>query len=254
MNTHLIGLDIGNTRTKFARFGKLGEIAELEIWNSANLERKLCSWVQKQPTEWKFMLGWISTSHSMDLSGLTCWNLFENRPSFYPIHTGIELPIKNNYQTPETLGIDRITGVIAACNVSEGNPVLIIDMGTAITYDFADREGIYRGGGISPGMEMRFKALNSFTARLPLVKASKFPSLLGDSTTTCILSGVIHGIQAEVTEIIRRYKTEFGDNVQIFLTGGDAPFFENHLKNINFADSNLILKGIYYILTHKSPL
>ena len=254
MNTFRIAIDIGNTRTKFAQFNAMGEVEQLLIWESAELETSLALWINQQNPEDKLMIGWTSTSRPFNLSGLDCWDHFSLKPDFFPIQSVADVPLQTSYQTPATLGIDRIVGVYAACNVSRGKAVMLIDMGTAITYDFADKQGVYRGGGISPGVAMRFKALNHFTARLPLVQPTQVPPLLGDSTDSCILSGVMNGVMAEVQGIIQRYKSEFGPDIQLFLTGGDAAFFENHLKNINFADSNLILKGIYYILTHKSPL
>ncbi|MCB0841544.1 MAG: type III pantothenate kinase, partial [Bacteroidetes bacterium] len=126
---------------------------------------------------------------------------------------------------------------------------LVIDAGTAITYDFATANGEYKGGGIAPGMAMRFRALHEFTARLPLVSSQSDVLLIGDSTTASIQSGVQWGIIAEVEGMISYYKSQISPDLQVFLTGGDSGFFENHLKNINFADSNLILKGIHYILT-----
>ena len=139
-----------------------------------------------------------------------------------------------------------VIGAKAAC---PNKPVLVIDAGTAITYDYATEKGVYMGGGISPGMSMRFRALNEFTARLPMVAFSEDPALVGDSTESCIQSGVQWGTLAEIDRIITYYKEEISPEVQVFLTGGDSGYFENHLKNLNFADSNLVLKGIHYILT-----
>ncbi|MCL4138195.1 UNVERIFIED_CONTAM: hypothetical protein GTU68_027016 [Idotea baltica] len=139
--------------------------------------------------------------------------------------------------------------MIGAKSICKDVPILVIDAGTAITYDFANATGEYIGGGIAPGMAMRFRALHEFTARLPMISPDENVALIGDSTETCIQSGVQWGTIAEIERIIDYYKNQVSEDLQVFLTGGDTSYFENHLKNINFADSNLILKGIHFILT-----
>ena len=114
------------------------------------------------------------------------------------------------YATPQTLGVDRIAGRVAAQQNSPDLHCLVIDAGTCITYDFLDRDGNYLGGGISPGLMMRFQAVNTFTAKLPLVNLVEDPPLIGTSTETCIQSGVINGMIEELNGIIQRYHANSG--------------------------------------------
>ena len=182
------------------------------------------------------------------------WNDFEFKPTFLHVHNQMEMPLKNVYATPKTLGVDRIVAVVAAYFHSNlpgsynKHPVLVIDAGTALTYDFATSDGVYLGGGISPGMNMRFKALHEFTAKLPFVEAEDLPPLIGDSTASSIRSGVMRGLLAEIEGTIQAYKLKFGYDLHIYLTGGDRISFENHLKSVTFVDSYLTLKGLNRIL------
>lgn len=160
------------------------------------------------------------------------------------------IPIKKDYETPQTLGADRLAGAVGANFLFPNQNCLIIDMGTAIKYDYVSKEGIFKGGIISPGLKIRFKALHTFTKRLPLVEAEGIPELIGKSTKTCIQSGVINGIIAEINGIIERYE-QLGD-CQVILCGGDAQFFENQIKKTNFAVPNLVLIGLNQILAFNS--
>ncbi len=159
----------------------------------------------------------------------------------------IKLPFMNKYATPSTLGKDRIALVAAAVQSYPDENVLIIDAGTCITYDFKTSEEIYLGGAISPGMEMRFKSLHKFTANLPLVIAKPEAELIGNSTETSILSGIINGIRMELEGVIDAYTSEFEDLTVIF-TGGDSQILSIPLKNSIFANSNFLLEGLNFIL------
>ena len=161
----------------------------------------------------------------------------------------LPLPIKNGYTTPITLGVDRIAGVCGAHQHFPDRPCLVIDSGTCITYDFIDRDGVFLGGGISPGLSMRFEAVHTFTARLPLVQMIESAPLIGNSTETCIQSGVLNGVIEELNGIINRYQEKF-EGLQVILCGGDARFFENKLKASIFALPNLVLSGLNSILIY----
>lgn len=164
-------------------------------------------------------------------------------------HT-IPLPITIEYATPHTLGVDRIAGACGAVQFFDGKDILVIDAGTCITYDFTNRHKKYYGGGISPGLTMRFEALHTFTAKLPLVNAAKGEvELVGNSTETSIQSGVILGTVSEINGIIESYKLKYPD-IQVILCGGDAPFFENRLKASIFASPDLVLFGLNSVLIH----
>jgi type III pantothenate kinase len=161
-----------------------------------------------------------------------------------------KLPFKLDYKTPETLGLDRIAAVAGAYFKFPDKNSLIIDLGTCITYDVLINNS-HLGGSISPGLHMRLKALNTFTANLPLVELDykMEVNLIGDTTKTAILSGVVHGIKAEIEEIIRMYRDNYG-SLQIIICGGDSIFFENKLKASIFAAPELVLRGLNGILQY----
>lgn len=159
------------------------------------------------------------------------------------------LPIRLNYSTPNTLGKDRIALAVAGNMRFPNNHVLIIDCGTCITYDFVDYDGVYQGGGISPGLNMRFKAMNNFTGNLPLLEPNYKVNLIGKSTVESMQSGVLMGMAKELDGIIDEYKSIFED-LLVLITGGDGEYFANQLKNDTFADSNLLMKGLNHILMH----
>lgn len=192
-----------------------------------------------------------------DLASLTCVfstvttpNVEMELRSFFlhviKIDQQSKLTFKNSYETPQTLGIDRLCNAAAISFLAKGKNVASIDIGTCVKFDFVDQNGVYCGGSISPGILLRYKALNDYTANLPLLDTFRDPDLVGTSTNGSIHSGVINGIQAEISGIMERYKIELGD-LTFFVTGGDASFFDFEGKNNIFADENLTLKGLYYI-------
>jgi len=160
------------------------------------------------------------------------------------------LPIKNLYETTSTLGSDRLAAAVGGELLFPGQDILVIDAGTCIKYNFVNEKKEYIGGAISPGLQMRFKALNTFTSRLPLLEVDpNFDSLIGVNTKGSILSGVEMGALAEVKGFIDEYKL-ISPNLKVLITGGDVNFFEKRLKNSIFADSYLILKGLNRILNY----
>lgn len=163
------------------------------------------------------------------------------------------IPFKNAYKTPLSLGTDRLAAVAGAYTLYKSHNVLVFDAGTCITSDFIDNKGIYHGGSISPGIKMRFKALNSFTSRLPLVDPELPPIELNGSTTKeSILSGVINGTVAEIDGRIRMYKEQYPD-LKVLVSGGDSLFFESSLKESIFAVPELVLIGLNTILEYNVP-
>lgn len=159
------------------------------------------------------------------------------------------LPVINKYTTPETLGKDRLAGVVAASELFPSKDVLVVDAGTAITFDLITSEKIYTGGSIAPGLTLRFKALNYFTGRLPLLDATEYNALIGKDTKTSILSGVMTGTRLELEGFINEYK-RFYPELQVVITGGDAKYFDKTLKFNIFAAPNLVLIGLKLILQH----
>jgi type III pantothenate kinase len=165
----------------------------------------------------------------------------------------LPLPITNCYKTPETLGVDRIAAVCGALETFPDRHCLVIDAGTAITYDFINRDRNYLGGAISPGISMRFKALHTLTERLPLIGAADTFPLTGNTTETCIQSGVLNGVIEEMDGFIAKYLKLYPD-LGVVLTGGDTFFFENNLKQPIFAARELVLSGLNRILQHHATL
>lgn len=167
------------------------------------------------------------------------------------LRSGLLLPVKVRYKTPETLGHDRLANACAAHQLFNNQNVLVIDMGTCIKYDLVTSDASYLGGAISPGLNMRYKALSRFTEKLPYLKylSPEFPELTGQSTEGSIRSGVEQGILAETDGICHKY-TELYKDLKIILTGGDHERFADKLKSPIFAAPNLTLKGLKAILDH----
>ncbi len=161
------------------------------------------------------------------------------------------LPVTNLYETPETLGYDRMAAVVGANERFPHKDILVIDAGTCITYEFIDSEGRYHGGNISPGMQMRFKALNRFTGRLPLIGADGRKLPMGRDTETAIRAGVLKGIEYEISGYIESMKHKYPE-LLVFLTGGDDFSFDSSVKSIIFADRFLVLKGLNRILNYNN--
>jgi len=159
-----------------------------------------------------------------------------------------KLPFEIEYKTPETLGADRLANLAGAFNLFSSENILIIDAGTAITYDFLIN-GIYKGGNISPGINIRFKALNSFTDKLPLVSIEENFDSPGQTTRDAILSGVINGVIYEINEYICTFKNEHKNN-KIILTGGNSEYIETKLNNQVMRIPDLINEGLNFILEH----
>ncbi|MDX5483101.1 MAG: type III pantothenate kinase [Hymenobacteraceae bacterium] len=170
--------------------------------------------------------------------------------SFVELSAQTALPVSNHYKTPQTLGADRIAGAVGANYLFPGRNCLVFDAGTCITHDYIDSQGGYYGGGIAPGLTMKFKALHTFTQRLPLVQQidSGFP-LTGQTTQESIQSGVLAGTVAELNGIIQAY-TENAADLVVILCGGDAGFFETKLKGRIFVIPELVLIGLHRILIH----
>ncbi|WP_411766531.1 type III pantothenate kinase [Winogradskyella sp. A3E31] len=167
------------------------------------------------------------------------------------LNANTKVPFNNNYGTPKTLGVDRIALVSSAAVQYPNKNVLIIDAGSCITYDFLDDKNQYLGGAISPGIRMRYRSLNTFTANLPLLDTKLPENIIGDSTKASIHSGVLYGINKEIDGVIDEYRQKYPD-LTVILTGGDAKLLSNKLKNSIFANSNFLLEGLNFILDYNS--
>jgi type III pantothenate kinase len=147
-----------------------------------------------------------------------------------------KVPFNNLYASPKTLGVDRVALVSASVDQFPNKNVLIIDAGTCVTYDFINQNNDYLGGAISPGLRLRYKSLNTLTANLPLLETKQPLNIIGDSTASSIHSGVVYGLVKEIDGLIDHYRSQYQD-LTVILTGGDAGFLSNQLKNSIFANS-----------------
>ncbi|CAL67928.1 type III pantothenate kinase [Christiangramia forsetii] len=233
-------IDGGNTFIKTAVFQN-NRLLEKQVFLKKDFFENFENLQKKFPAIRKSILSSV-TSLDSDLE-----NALKKSYSLLQLDDLVALPFKNEYATPHTLGKDRIALVAAAVNTYPGKNVLIIDAGTCITYDLKTEDEVYLGGAISPGLEMRFKSLHKFTANLPLVTPKPAPKLIGDSTESSILSGIINGIEMELKGTIKSYDSKFEDLTIIF-TGGDSQILSIPLKNSIFANSNFLLEGLNFIL------
>lgn len=236
-------IDIGNTQNKYAVFDNNKVI---EAWNVHIMG--ISEWKLKLKTFTEVKHSILSSVYEGNFLTIIRKSLTKKLGLIELSHT-TPVPINNKYQTPETLGNDRLANAVGATIIFPKKNVLIIDMGTCIKYDFIDKKKNYHGGAISPGLQMRFKALKQFTYKLPLIESSKKFSLTGNSTEQSILSGVQNGIIFEINGMIAEYEKK-NNELKVILTGGDAPFFANHLKSSIFAAPNLTLQGLNEILNY----
>ena len=183
-----------------------------------------------------------------NVSSLSLSNIFENyNIKILKLDSSFVLPFKLNYKTPETLGNDRLALAAAGSVLYPNTNKLIIDVGTCLTIDFVDDQNNFLGGSISPGIDMRYKALNNYTANLPLLQIEDYFSFPGVSTSSSIHAGVLSGVCNEIIGVINKINSQF-DNVKVILTGGNAKFLSKRLKITIFANQNFILEGLNSIL------
>ncbi|MBL7741735.1 MAG: type III pantothenate kinase [Chitinophagaceae bacterium] len=178
--------------------------------------------------------------------------LLGSKTKYHRLSHLTKLPLTTPVGKPETIGADRLALCAAAVHYYPKKNNLIIGMGSCVTYNFVNKYHEFIGGAISPGMEMRLKAMHQFTAKLPLVKADSNVPLMGYDTTTNLLTGAVLGLAKEMDGFIDAYKEKFG-NFNVLLTGGDLVHLASHLKNKIFADPDLIFKGLYAISELNNP-
>ncbi len=233
-----LSIDIGNTKTKVGLFD---QYAFLDVFST---EKQLDKALREQSIE-NVIVSKTGSNNSLLLK------LRRTKVNTIEFSDRLKLPVHNLYTTPKTLGPDRIAGAVAANDLFRSTPVLKIDFGTCITYDFVSRKNEYKGGAISPGMTMRFKALKNYTARLPLIsplRHKKF-DLTGTDTDTSILSGVVNGIKHEVEGVIKEYNHRY-NGLRVVATGGDAALFATVMESEIFARPYLVLEGLNIILNN----
>lgn len=235
-------IDWGNTRIK------LGIIKEKKLIHTKTLQNKEIELIKTEIENLETINACILSSVA-NIEIETIEFIKNKCISFFEFDHTTKIPIVNKYKTPETLGLDRLSAVIGAWSLNPNENTLVIDAGTCIKYDLITQNSEYYGGSISPGLQMRLKSLQFYTDKLPLVELENIDYYIGTTTKESILSGVINGIIAEIKGFIDIYQKDY-ENLRIILTGGDAFFFDKKLKNIIFANSNLLIIGLNEILQY----
>jgi len=235
-----ICIDAGNTLTKVALM-KDGSVLALDSFSLADTEG-LLHHIRSLPQADACILSSVSAVDDGVM------DVFQQKTAYFmELTANTPVPVCNLYQTPETLGKDRLAAVVGAYSLFPGKDVLVFDAGTALTIDFIDREGKYHGGNISPGLNMRFRALHDYTQKLSLESQTNDYEMIGTSTASAITSGVQNGIVFEMNYYMNHFVKKFPQLVTI-LTGGDVNFFENKFETRIFAEPNLVSIGLEKIV------
>lgn len=237
-------IDVGNTYVKLAVFNK-DLIIHKESVKLEFVEDSIQGLIFKFPSIKRAI---FSSVGRLDVGAL---KLIEEQIELFVLTSKTNLPFINLYQTPKTLGVDRIALVSASVKQFPSVNVLIIDAGTCITYDFVNNKNEYLGGAISPGLQLRYKSLHTLTANLPLLDITKPTNITGYSTESSMHSGVVFGVLKEIDGVIDDYKHKYSD-LTVILTGGDSNFLSKQLKSSIFATSNFLLEGLNFILQFNS--
>ena len=228
-------IDFGNTRLKAGLFED--DILTKEI----NIEKDNIETISAILENYNPQKSILSSVINHDVS---IEQLLNEKTRFHKLSSDTKINFSIAVGKPETIGADRLALIAAAVHFFPGKNNLIIGLGSCITYNFVNQDSQFLGGAISPGMDMRFKSMHEYTAKLPLVSADwNFP-LIGYDTKTNLQSGVIVGITSEIEGFIEKYDSKFR-NFNVVLTGGNAVYFASQLKNRIFADANFLFKGLY---------
>jgi type III pantothenate kinase len=235
-------VDWGNTSVKAAIFENDKLQKQFTFSSDAALEKVTSIMDLYQPN--KAILCSV-VHHSDEVSQL----IKSQIRSFVKVDGYTRTPINNAYLSADSLGPDRLALVVAAHNQHPDKNTLVISLGTCATYNLIQKTKTFRGGAISPGLKMRLQAMHSFTDKLPEVSPDGDTILLGYDTETCMRSGAVFGMVAEIEGMISAYQAAYPD-FNAILTGGDAPFFASKIKSKIFADPDLLLKGLNLILNY----
>lgn len=240
--TRTLCLDFGNTRQKAALF------ADGEIGNVFTLRNDVQTHIEELLQQYKPQYSILSSviHHQKGLE-----TFLAQHTHFHLLSSASRLPFTIPVGKPETVGADRLAIAAAAVHLFPAQNVLVIALGSCVTYNFINQQAQLIGGAISPGMHMRFKAMHEYTAKLPLAKGDWNVPLIGYDTLTNLQSGVVWGMAKEMDGFIEEYRLRFS-NFNAVLTGGDGPILKSHLKSKIFADPDLIFKGLYAISNHNN--
>ncbi len=237
----LLLIDWGNTLVKAAVTDDTGIFVAQDTFTANEAADRLSALIEKEQPRASILCSVVN--HDEQIEGLLA-----ERTHLVKLDQKTHLPIMNAYRA-DSLGMDRLAAVAGAHAAHPGKNNLVVAMGTCITYNFITKNGAFRGGAISPGFQMRLDAMHQFTDGLPQVSPEGDTLLLGYDTATCMRSGAVFGIAAEIDGMVASFEKEYGE-FNAILCGGDAPFFARHIKSGIFADPQIILKGLYQILKH----
>lgn len=222
-----IVFDVGNTRAKYALFE--GDRLVAARYSLDTLAEDLRAWRKEGVPLGIFLSG------SGHLEEGMCNSLRGAADAWLEASPQMDLPLKIGYETPETLGFDRVADCVGAMGLYPGRALLVVDAGTCITYNYVSEGGIFMGGNISPGPEMRARALHEHTARLPYVAPALEYGGMGRSTEEAIRNGVMEGMLFELEGYLQRFSREYPDG-KIVMTGGYAPFFTERVQNVEYCE------------------
>ena len=237
-------MDIGNTATKLAVF-QSDKMIQVQTVATTNMLAEVEALLKKFSRVKHGLLSSVKMIDNLELKRI------QKLLPIKRLDVSFQFPFKNAYDTPHTLGVDRLALMAAAVQQYSKRNVLVIDAGSCVTYDFMDSNQNYLGGAISPGVEMRYKALETFTSNLPLLEKTPPNQRIGSSTEASIHSGVIHGLLHEMEGTIKEYQNKYPD-LTVILTGGDTDFLCKQFKISIFANSNFLLEGLNFLLEFNS--
>jgi len=239
----ILAVDVGNTRIKAAVF-EGSTLLETFIFLKTELEKSIQNILNKYKNCSQLVVASVSDVEKQALIN------FEDSIKIHFVSHKDSFPFVNCYETPQTLGIDRMVLAAGATLQFPNQNRLVIDAGTCVTYDFIDVNDNYLGGAISPGLRLRYEALHNYTAKLPLLTLENPKHFTAKSTSESIHSGVVNGLVCEIDGFINQYKAQYS-NFIIILTGGDTEFLAKRLKNTIFANSNFLLESLNQTFQYK---
>ncbi len=232
----LLAVDIGNTKIKLAVFEN-----DVKIFSASVEKETALTQVAEIFSEYPKISKSILSVVGKEEEQLFSW--LKEHTVVTHINRETPMPFTNNYATPHTLGVDRMVLAAGAVLQFPSQNRLVIDAGTCVTYDFISADNVYHGGAISPGLQLRYNAMHTFTAKLPLLYAEMPQSFIGNSTNASLHAGAVCGLLFEIEGFISAYKSKYG-GLTVILTGGDAEFLAKSLKNTIFANSNFLLESL----------
>ncbi len=234
-------IDIGNSRVKYC-LAERGKLHDVKIGSHEESRSALAETLKKESISNAIISSTASQEFTEELE-----QLLNKKTEVHMLSHRSQLPFEMGYETIDTLGLDRMANVSAARYLFTDETSLVIDVGTCITYDILEKGKVYRGGAISPGLQMRFKAMNDYSARLPRLLQTTDHVYPGASTEGSLKAGVFYGILGEIHQFVEETEQSFGGH-KVLLTGGDVFLFEEDIKYPTFANPKLTLYGLYEIL------